>query len=690
MAADSTDSIDPILTERVRTSRLLGADPAMVLHGGGNTSAKGEYVDLLGKRRACIWIKGSGWDLATIEAPGLPACDLEQLRALRVLEELSDEDMVREVRRTLLDPTSPTPSVEALLHAFLPHRFVDHSHADAILALSDREGGEELCREVFGDRVAYLPFVMPGFPLAKAVAAVVEEQPHVEGVLLHKHGLFTFGGSGEQSLQRHFEFVAMATERYEKERVALLTTEESAVANMRCWRASQVTPVLRGALAGDGRFVLETRAAAWIVAALEGDGVAEIMQSAPLTPDHSLRTKNQPCWLELPAHADRDPERADSGADGQALAVQQAVQTAVATYAKDYRAYFERGCASRGPRTALDPMPRVFYLRGYGLIGVGANAKAAAIAADLAEHTLLTKVASQQLGAFEGLSEMDLFDMEYWSLEQAKLGKAKAPELQGKVAVITGGGGAIGEGIARVLLDAGAAVALLDLELSLADDAAQRLGGAVMAVAANVTCADSMAAAMDQICERFGGMDIVVPNAGLAHVASLEELQLEDWQRLIDVNQTGVLLTIQAAAKVLRCQGAGGSVVLVSSKNVLAPGANFGAYSASKAGAHQLAKIAALELAEHGIHVNMVCPDAVFRCGDNPSGLWAEVGPDRAKSRGLSSAELEDFYQQRNLLKAEVTAEDVGRAVLFFAANRTPTTGAVLPVDGGVPGAFPR
>jgi rhamnulose-1-phosphate aldolase/alcohol dehydrogenase len=673
VAANLDDSVDPILAERVRTSRLLGADPAMVLHGGGNTSAKGEYVDLLGRRRPCIWIKGSGWDLATIEAPGLPACDLEQLRKLRALEQLSDEDMVREVRRTLLDPSSPNPSVEALLHAFLPHRFIDHSHADAVLALSDREGGEELCREVYGDRVAYLPFVMPGFPLAKAVAAVVDAQPQVEGVLLHKHGLFTFGDSGEESLQRHFEFVAMAAARYEQERQALLATPQSVAEELRRWSASEVTPMLRGILAPDGCFIMETRATDWILAALEQDGVAELMQSAPLTPDHSLRTKNQPCWLELEC-GDED----------------RMAQAAVASYAEQYQAYFERGCASRGSRTALDSMPRVFYLKGYGLIGVGANAKAAAIAADLAEHTLLTKVASRRLGAFEGLDELDLFDMEYWSLEQAKLGKAQALELQGKVAIITGGGGAIGEGIARVLLDAGAAVALLDLDQSLVAAAAERLGGSVLAVTADVTCADSMANAMDSVCERFGGVDIVVPNAGLAHVASIEELQLDDWQRLLDVNQTGVLLTIQAATKVLRKQGNGGSMVLVSSKNVLAPGANFGAYSASKAGAHQLAKIAALELAEHGIHVNMVCPDAVFRCGENPSGLWAEVGPDRAKSRGLSAAELENFYQQRNLLKTEVSAEDVGRAVLFFAANRTPTTGAVLPVDGGVASAFPR
>jgi len=672
-----TTTLDPILAERIRTSRLLGADPTLVIHGGGNTSAKGEVVDLLGRRRQVIWVKGSGWDLASMEAAGLPALDLEQLRELRDLEQLSDENMVREIRRCLFDPQSPTPSVETLLHAFLPHRFIDHSHADAVLALSDRDGGAQLCREVYGDRVAYLPFVMPGFPLAKAVAAAVEAQPNVEGVLLHKHGLFTFGDSGEESLARHLDLVGLAAAYYQAERDAVLAA--TAVASL---QAQDVVPILRGTFAKYGHFVFDTRAAGWILAALEKDGVEQLMQSAPLTPDHSLRTKNQPCWVACGLSADGLANAADSFAF--------VAQQAIANFVQDYRAYFERGCAARGQRTALDPMPRVFYVPGYGLIGVGENVKAAAMAADLAEHTLLTKVGSRSLGVFEGLAELDLFDMEYWSLEQAKLGKATAKELAGQVAVITGGGGAIGEGVAQVLIDAGAVVALLDIDADLVAAAAARLGGQTLAVTADVSDEQSMNAAMEAVCARFGGIDIVVPNAGLAHVASLETLQMKDWQRLIAVNQTGVFLTIQTAARVMRKQGMGGSVVLMSSKNVAAPGANFGAYSASKAGAQQLARVAALELAEEGIHVNMVCPDAVFRNGENPSGLWAEVGPDRARSRGLNPEELENFYQQRNLLKVPVTAQDVGRAVLFFAARRTPTTGAMLPVDGGVPGAFPR
>lgn len=660
--------MDPILAERVRTSRLLGADPSLVLHGGGNTSAKGEVVDLLGRRLEVIWVKGSGWDLGSIEAPGLPALDLNRLRELRALESLTDEEMVREVRKCLLDPSAPNPSVETLLHAFLPHRFIDHSHADAILAISNCAAGEEICNSIFGDRVAYLPFIMPGFPLAKAVADAVEANPEVEGVLLHHHGLFTFGDSGEESLQRHFDLVALASAHYQPSLDA--SREASAAPTL---NAADFTAELRGLLAGlgsTGPLVLETRAQPWILAALNHAKAKDILLTPPLTPDHALRTKNLPCWI--------DATDADS------------MRSVLQAYAKDYCAYFERGQASRGQRVMLDPMPRVLLVPGYGMIGIGGHAKAAAIAADLAEHTILTKIAMAGVNPYKGLHELDLFDMEYWSLEQAKLGGKRPAELEGQVAVITGGGGAIGEGIARVLLDAGAAVALLDWDLEAAEAAAARLGGATMTCKADVTDETSMQNAIEQVCARFGGLDILIPNAGVAHVASLQELTSEDWERVVAVNQTGVLNTLKVGADILRRQARGGAIVLVSSKNVLAPGASFGAYSASKAGAHQLAKVAALELACENVSVNMVCPDAVFRHGDNPSGLWTTVGPDRARSRGIEESALEDFYRQRNLLQTEITAADVGQAVLFFAARRTPTTGASLPVDGGVASAFPR
>lgn len=655
--------LDTTMTDRVRTSRALGADASFVLHGGGNTSAKATTTDIRGHEVDVLLIKGSGWDLATIEPPGFPACDLGALRALREVDSMDDETMVREVRRTMLDPSGPTPSVETLLHAFLPHRFVDHSHADAIIALSNRQDGEALCRKVYGDRVVSLPWIMPGFPLAKAVADAVDANPDVDGVLLHGHGLFTFADTADESLRLHEELVGLAADRYAQARTEALGT---AAESRACWRTD--LPRLRGALGNDPSFMLDVRDDPWILAALERADARELLVGPPLTPDHTIRCKCLPCWIES----------IDESGD------------AVQKYAAAYHDYVDQGIDTHGPRKRLDPMPRVLLVPGVGLIGVGETAKAASIAADITEHTVLTKIAGAGLGPYRGLNDLDLFEMEYWSLEQAKLAGKTRRELNGKVAVITGGAGAIGEGTARVLHDAGAAIAVLDTDLDAAQGVVDRLGSASMAVLCDVTDAESTAVAMDAVCRKFGGLDILVPNAGIAHSAPISGHDLDAWRRVVEVNQVGAFITIQAGMDILLQQGLGGSIVLISSKNVLGPGAEFSAYSASKAGMHQLGRVAALEGAEHDIRVNMVCPDAVFGCGDNSSGLWDEVGPDRAASRGLEAADLPEFYRNRNLLKSPVTAEDVGRAVLFFAARRTPTTGGVLNVDGGVANAFPR
>ena len=660
---NNSHDVPTTLSERVQSSRALGSDPSFVLHGGGNTSAKGVVPDMHGNDVDVIWVKGSGWDLATIEAPGLPALDLNGLRALRALDDMTDEDMVREVRRCMLDPTGPTPSIETLLHAFLPHRFIDHSHADAILAVSNRVEGEAICRELYGDRVIYLPWIMPGFPLAKAVADAYDAHPEAIGAVLHKHGLFTWGDTADEALNLHRELVGLAADHYGEQRAAVLDASARPTA-----AACDVLPALRGAMGTEPRLVMTLRDDPWILAALEHEDLASIMYTMPLTPDHSIRTKGLPMILQ-------------PGDD---------VDDALARYRDGYDTYYRDGCAAKGERIALDANPRVILVPGLGLITCGTTTKAASVVGDIAEHTLLTKIASAHLGAYDALTPLELFDMEYWPLEQAKLAGKTPRELEGQVAVITGGGGAIGEGVAKVLKDAGAEVALLDIDATLVEAAAARLGDGVLGVTADVTSEASMAEAMEAVCRRFGGIDILVPNAGIAHVAALDELDVDDLRRAIEVNQVGVFLTMQAGARIIKDQGLGGSIVLVSSKNVLAPGADFGAYSSSKAGGHQLGRIAALEYAADDIHVNMVTPDAIFGCGDNPSGLWQEVGPSRAASKGLAADDLQEHYRQRNLLESTISAEDVGRAVLFFAARRTPTTGAVLPVDGGVAGAFPR
>jgi len=681
------------LALRIYTSRLIGRDEDLVLHGGGNTSVKTTVTDLLGEPIDVLCVKGSGWGLVDIEPAGLPAVRLDALRRLRAVDAMSDEAMVNEVRIHLLDASSPTPSVETLLHAFLPHRFVDHSHADAILVLTNQPDGEALIREALGATMPVLPWIMPGFPLAKAVAAAYEAQPDCEGIVLLKHGLFTFGDDARTSYERMVRLVDKA-ERFCAERIAgrpLMTDVSRAAASdvaapaapTPADLAAAVLPTLRGALAvpgtgGPQRFVASWRGAEDLVAFSRHPDAAALLAEGPLTPDHVIRTKA--AYLVLREAEARDAE---------------AVRARVAAYADAYRRYFEANRERVAlPPTMLDPHPRVVVVAGAGVFAFGPDAKAAGIAGDLAEHTLRAKARAAALGSYEALPLAELFDMEYWSLEQAKLGTKRPPLLAGRIALVTGGAGAIGHGTAAELLRAGAHVLLTDIdEAGLARAAAllrEAFPGAPLATAPlDVTDPASVDAAFRRCVLTFGGLDVLVPNAGIAHVSALKDMDDAAFRRVVDVNLTGTMTVLRAAARLFEQQGTGGGVVLQASKNVFAPGAQFGAYSASKAGAAQLGKIAALELAPLGVRVNMINADAVF--GDDvPSGLWAEVGPGRMQARGLDPEGLKDYYRDRSLLGVRVTAADVGRAVVFFASEATPTTGATLPVDGGVAAAFPR
>ena len=331
---------------------------------------------------------------------------------------------------------------------------------------------------------------------------------------------------------------------------------------------------------------------------------------------------------------------------------------------------------------------------GVGVFTAGRTKVDARIAADITEHTLRAKATANDVGRYVGLPDGDLFDMEYWVLEQAKLGKATDAVLAGQVALVTGAVGAIGFGIARQLVAAGAHVVLSDLQGDRLDAACRELDpkgrGVAVGVVMDVTDEASVVAGFAETCRLFGGLDILVLNAGVAHVSALDALETAALRRVVDVNLVGTFLVLREGARLLRRQGTGGNIIVNSSKNVFAPGADFGAYSASKAGAHQLGKIAALELAPAGVRVNLINADAVFGDASRPSGLWQEVGPARARSRGLDPAALQDYYRQRNLLRVFVTPEHVGNAVVFLASNLTPTTGATIPVDGGVAEAFPR
>jgi rhamnulose-1-phosphate aldolase/alcohol dehydrogenase len=680
------------LALRVYTSRLIGRDPDLVMHGGGNTSLKGRFTTLTGESVEALFVKGSGWDLDSIDPPGLPAVDLAHLRKLRALADLSDEEMVNQLRTHLFDAAAPNPSVETLLHAFLPHRFVDHTHADVALVLTNqpRAEAEAMARDAFGPRWAIVPYVKPGFALAKLAAETFERAPGTEGLVLLNHGLFTFADDARLAYERMIDGVDRA-ERFAEGRARAVRPRVAGASLERApaGAAVRLAPALRGALAeplgeaGWRRVILEHRGDDEILEILARDDVAAIASSNPLTPDHVIRTKGS--YLLLPADLPFDDPSA----------LRESAALAIGGFRAKYEAYFEsnRGRA-RVPVRALDSFPRVILVPGMGLFAAGRTRQAARIAADIAEHTLRAKALANSIGRYTALSDGDLFDVEYWSLEQAKLGKAKEPLLAGQIALVTGAAGAIGFAICQKLVEAGGHVVATDVARDRLEAAVSELdprrGGLVAGVVVDVTDEGSVAGGFAEACRLFGGIDILVLNAGVAHSSPIEATDASEFRRVVDVNLVGYFLALREAAALFRRQGTGGNVIVNSSKNVFAPGREFGSYSASKAGAHQLAKVAALELAPAGVRVNMVNADAVFGDERRPSGLWQDVGPARARSRGLEPAELHDYYRQRNLLKATVTPAHVANAVLFFASNATPTTGATLPVDGGIPEAFPR
>ncbi len=677
------------LALRTYSTRLLGGEPSLVLHGGGNTSVKGQHTNLLGQKLAAVYVKASGHDMAVIEPAGLPGADLQYLRQLRALAQLSDEAMVEEFRTHLFDSRAATPSIETLGHAFLPPKFIDHTHADAILALTNQPDGEKLVQEALGEGVIVIQYVRPGFQLAKGAAAAFDAHPGAKAMVWMRHGLVTWGSTARESYETMIEMVTKAEALLAHRASRPLTVQVRTTPAQAQERLIHVAPCLRGLLAqpsGDSdrpyqRVVLQALTNDEVLNFVDSDRGRELALTPPITSDHLIRTKPWPLWIDGPAYDD-------------AAQLREQISKALEHYKAEYQAYLQRHAAEM-PRgvAAFDPLPRVVLLPGLGALCAGKDVRAATIARDITAHTLRVKAQIAAMGAYQGLPEEDLFDMEYYSLQHAKL-RRDEPPLGREVAIITGAAGAIGSAIAEALLEQDCHVAVTDLPGQALDQLAaelkQNFGARVTGVPLDVTDPASVRQAFEIVIQTWGGVDLVIINAGVALVSSLEAMNLESFRKLERVNTEGTLLMLSAAGQHFRLQGTGGDIILVSTKNVFAPGAKFGAYSATKAASHQLARIASLEMAEIGVRVNMVAPDAVFSHGGRKSGLWAEVGPDRMRARGLDEKGLEEYYRSRNLLKAAVTARHVARAVLFFATRQTPTTGATLPVDGGLPDATPR
>lgn len=656
------------LRELVARSLRLGADPALVLYGGGNTSAKGETVDHLGRRQRVMWVKGSGADLARSTEDDFPALRLDELLPLRDLAELADEQMVDLVARALLDPRARRPSIETLLHAFLPYSHVDHVHADAICVLTNHAEGPRVVREALGERFAYVDWIRPGFALSR----IVGDLPGYDGVVLAHHGLVTWADDSDTCLRRTLDTVARADRFLTEAMPAADPPPGPRHDDLPPEEVERLLVHLRGAVGGTGRRVLRTDSRLRPIA--DRPDVETVAAAGVATADHLLRIKPRAAVITDPA----DPARA---------------RAAIEAYAHRYQEYVARHPLPAGT-SAHDPMPRAMLVPGLGAITTGRDRRDAEIAADIAlhSHTVAARVADA-FGPPAPLSEVETFGVDYWPLELYKLTlQPPPPQFAGVVVVVTGAASGIGRAVAQHLSERGASLVLADLDEAGAQEVAAgiaRAGGAEPVVVAGDQADEAVAAATVSAAVRaYGGLDGAVLSAGIAATGTLDALPPADWHRTQQVNTTAAFLLTQAALRVLREQGIGGSLVYIASKNALGPGAGFGAYSASKAALLQLMRIAALEGGSAGIRANAVNPDAVFE----GSRLWeGGIREGRAAVHGIAPDELEEFYAARNLLHVRVRPSDVAAAVAFLLSDDSSrTTGAILPVDGGVPTAFPR
>jgi len=665
--AAGDDHADRELALRVYSSRIIGQDSNLVLHGGGNTSCKLKRKDIFGNEIDILHVKGSGWDLGVIEAQGLPGVRLNPLLELRQLNALSDEDMVNLQRANLLDSTSPNPSVETLLHAFLPHKYVDHTHASAMLSLANLPDVEAVVKEIFADSLVCVPFIMPGFELAKAAAEIYDANPDVEGLLLINHGHFAFGNSAKQSYDRLIKHTNMVESWLEKTTGSVPKLAKGRSKEMSA-KAKEVLPILRGIIAdANAKFIGNRDISMPVMDLRNGENVQEFFAQNDLsslskrgvaTPDHVIRTKNYPLYLTT-----------DIIAKGRT-----AISKAVENFIADYSAYFKKNNTRvGGTKTMLLPTPNLAWIEGVGVVGISSNAKAAGIASDLAAQNITVMTNGEASGGFYPVDEQKIFDMEYWSLEQAKLGKGKPPQMQGSIVMITGGGGAIGLATAKAFAALGANIFLIDLDDKLLEAAILDLGAGHGGIALDITSKGAANKAMAACVEQFGGLDILISNAGAAWTGAIATLDDDVLRKSFELNFFAHQSFAQAATRLFQDQGRGGQILFNISKQAINPGKGFGAYGIPKAATFFLLRQLALELGSDNIRVNGVNADRIR------SGLLDEAFvSERAKARGVN----EETYMSGNLLGREVEAKHVGNAFVALALSER-TTAHVMTVDGG-------
>jgi rhamnulose-1-phosphate aldolase/alcohol dehydrogenase len=672
------------LDELVYRSNLLGTDRRVCNWGGGNTSMKTTITDFRGREVEIMWVKGSGSDLGTMQAKHFTGLRMDDIRPLFERDDMSDEEMVAYLTHCMIDSKHPRMSIETLLHAFLPFKHVDHTHPDSIIGLCCADNGRELADEIFGDRYVWVPYIRPGFKLSKMIAEGVLNNPKAELVLMEKHGLVTWGETSEEAYNKTISIINEAA-KYIEERVneetlfggakyvSLPQEERRAI-------AAQVMPLIRGAVSDEKKMILSFDDADDVLKFVNGKDSKELSQVGAACPDHLVHTKMKPLFI------DWDPSTKD------VEALKAAIQAGVAAYKEEYKQYFERN-KNEGDKM-FEPAPRVILIPGIGMVNTGKSLAMANVSGALYHRAIAVMRYSTTLGKFVSLSENESYNVEYWPLELYKLTLAPPEaEFSRKVAFITGGAGGIGSETARLLAEQGAHVVLADLNLEgaqkVADEINAKFGeGRAFPVKVDVTSEEMVAEAYRATSLQYGGVDIIVNNAGLATSSPFEETSLKEWNLNMNVLGTGYFLVAREAFKIMKEQGIGGSMVFIGSKNSIYAGKNATAYSAVKALEAHLARCIAAEGGQYGIRVNTVLPDAILQGSAIWNSAWRN---ERAAAYGIEPDQLEEYYRKRTTLLVNIYPRDVAEAIAFFASSKAEkTTGCMLTVDGGVPAAFTR
>lgn len=668
----------------VYRSNLLGTDRRVCNWGGGNTSMKTVVKDFRGRDVEVMFVKGSGSDLATMKAQHFTGLRMDDIRPLFEREDMSDEEMVAYLANCMIDPKHPRASIETLLHAFLPFKHVDHTHPDAIISLCCADNGRQIADEIFGDRYVWVPYIRPGFRLSKMIAEGVLANPKAELVLMEKHGLVTWGETAEEAYHKTIAIISEA-EQYIEARVNESKLFggirfEPLPAEERKEIAAQIMPIIRGAVGQEKKMILSFDDADDVLRFVGGENSEALSQVGAACPDHLVHTKMKPLFVKW------NPETKD------VEALKKALVEGIERYKQEYTAYFERN-KHEGDKM-FEPAPRVILIPGVGMINTGKSKAMADVSGALYHRAIAVMRGATTLGNFVSLSENESYNVEYWPLELYKLTLAPPEaEFSRQVAFVTGGAGGIGSETCRRLVSEGAHVVVADLNLEGAQKVADELNstwgaGRAIAVRMDVTKEEDVINAYKAAILEYGGVDIVVNNAGLATSSPFDETSLSEWNLNMNVLATGYFLVAREAFKIMKQQATGGSMVFVGSKNSVYAGKNASAYSTAKAAEVHLARCIAAEGGSLGIRVNSVLPDAVLQGSQIWNSSWRN---ERAAAYGIKPEELEEYYRKRTTLLVNIYPKDIAEAIAFFASSKSAkTTGCMLTVDGGVPAAFTR